>query len=206
MDEDIKNILQDEALDENAKVEKLKELQEKTSKDHVGNNYIPRDKYNEQKTKYEQSYNELKAEYEAYKQSKMTDEEKAQALQAQKETELINANKEIAKLTAESIFKGNGLKEEDYGSFMDMVATMDKQNAENFANNLTKLISNQKDLQTSKIEKTLIKNTPTPQVGGQTVQTDSQVAALNLAKARETGDREQIAYYLKKYQETLNQN
>lgn len=204
MDEEIKNILSDETLDENAKVEKLKELQDKTSKEYVGNSYIPREKYNEQKTKYEQSYKELKAEYDSYKQSKMTDEEKAQELQAKREAELRDANKEIAKLTAESIFKGNGLKEEDYGSFMNMIEVMDKENAAEFANNLTKLISNQKDLQTTKIEKDIVKNTPTPQVGGETVKSDSQIAAANLAKAREGGNKEEIAYYLKKYQETLN--
>lgn len=204
MDEEIKNILSDETLDENAKVEKLKELQDKTSKEYVGNSYIPREKYNEQKTKYEQSYKELKEEYDSYKQSKMTDEEKAQELQAKREAELRDANKEIAKLTAESIFKGNGLKEEDYGSFMNMIEVMDKENAAEFANNLTKLISNQKDLQTTKIEKDIVKNTPTPQVGGETVKSDSQIAAANLAKAREGGNKEEIAYYLKKYQETLN--
>lgn len=204
MDEEIKNILSDETLDENAKVEKLKELQDKTSKEYVGNSYIPREKYNEQKTKYEQSYKELKEEYDSYKQSKMTDEEKAQELQAKREAELRDANKEIAKLTAEGIFKGNGLKEEDYGSFMNMIEVMDKENAAEFANNLTKLISNQKDLQTTKIEKDIVKNTPTPQVGGETVKSDSQIAAANLAKAREGGNKEEIAYYLKKYQETLN--
>lgn len=204
MDEEIKEILQDETLDEAKKVEKLKELQDKASKDYVGNNYIPRDKFNEQKTTYETSYNELKKEYEAFKQSKMTDEEKAQAAKKAQEDALAEANKEIAKLTAESIFKGNGLKEADYQSFMTVISNMNKEDAGNFAESLAKLVTSQKEVATKAIEDGLVKNTPTPQMGTETVSNEIDIAKNNLAKARESGDRVEIAKRLSEYQEALN--
>ena len=78
-DEELNQILTNSELDDVGKAEAIKTL--------VGKSFVPTSKYNTEKqnTKAQiDAYNTLKNEYETFKQSKMTDEEK----QAEKEKQM----------------------------------------------------------------------------------------------------------------------
>lgn len=74
----------------------------------------------------------------------MTDEEKAEAEKAEYANKLAEQSEKIAKLSAENVFKGAGLKEEDYQDFMENISKMDIDGAVSFAKSLTTLITSQK--------------------------------------------------------------
>jgi hypothetical protein len=117
MDEELKKIIDDAETSSEDKITAIKNF--------VGNSYVPREKYNSLKENNTTSYNALKQEYDAFKQSKMTDEEKAEAEKAEYANKLAEQSEKIAKLSAENVFKGAGLKEEDYQDFMGNISKMD---------------------------------------------------------------------------------
>lgn len=185
MDEELKKIIDD--------TEKTSEDKITAIKNFVGNSYVPREKYNSLKENDTTTYNALKQEFDAFKQSKMTDEEKAEAEKAEYANKLAEQNKQIAKLSAENVFKGAGLQPEDYQDFMENIGGMDVDGAVNFAKSLTTLITNQKKVTADNVAKTIMEGTPTPKIDTAVTANELDTLKANLAKARESGDSLEVA-------------
>jgi hypothetical protein len=185
MDEELKKIIDDAETSSEDKITAIKNF--------VGNSYVPREKYNSLKENNTTSYNALKQEYDAFKQSKMTDEEKAEAEKAEYANKLAEQSEKIAKLSAENVFKGAGLKEEDYQDFMGNISKMDVDGAVSFAKSLTTLITNQKKVTADNVAKTIMEGTPTPKIDTAASPNELETLKSNLVKARESGDQLEVA-------------
>ena len=157
MDEELNNILTNEELDNTAKVEAVKKF--------VGTKYVPQERYNTLKDKSTQEVEQIRAEFDAYKTSKMTDEEKQLAEAQAKEEELKNANRTISKLYAENIFKGAGLQEADYAGIIDNIQDLPQEKVKELANSFVNVITAQKDSAKAEVKQNIIKSTPAPSVG-----------------------------------------
>lgn len=185
MDEELKKIIDNEETTSEDKITAIKNF--------VGNSYVPREKYNSLKENNTTTYNALKDEYENFKKSKMTDEEKAEAEKAEYANKLEEQNKKIAKLSAENVFKGAGLKEEDYQDFMGNIEKMDTEGAVSFATSLATLITNQKKATADNVAKSIMEGTPTPKIDTAVAPNELETLRSNLIRARESGDQVEIA-------------
>ena len=119
-DEELNQILTNSELDDAGKAEAIKTL--------VGKSFVPTSKYNTEKqnTKAQiDAYNTLKNEYETFKQSKMTDEEKQAEKEKQMQEQYQKANLTISKMYAENTFAKAGFKEDDYKGILDNIVTVD---------------------------------------------------------------------------------
>lgn len=197
MEEELNKILADSTLDEEAKATKI----ETFVKDYVGNNYIPREKYNETKSNAEKKYKDLENDFSNYKASKMTDEEKAEALRTEQETRLKQLETENSRLTAEGIFKGAGLVSEDYQELMNYVPNT-KEGASEYASKLSELILKQKELAKQDVKKQIITNTPNPKIGSADVNMDVKANYQKLLnEAIKNNDAGAQAYYTRLLQQ-----
>jgi len=185
MDEELKKIIDDAETSNEDKITAIKNF--------VGNSYVPREKYNSLKENNTTTYNALKDEFDAFKKSKMTDEEKAEAEKAEYASKLEEQNKKIARLSAENVFKGAGLKEDDYQNFMENIEKMDVDGAVSFATSLATLITNQNKVTADNVAKTIMEGTPTPKIDMATSPNELETLRTNLAKARESGDSLEVA-------------
>ena len=147
---------------------------------------IPKDKFNDLSTKLkntEDSYATLSNEYENFKKSKMTDEEKAKA-----EKETIEKQKtENAKMRSELAVKGllldNGIKISDddveLKETLDNIISEDYDKSIKLANNFISLLNKTKDQTAKKTTTDLLNNTPKP-IGG--VDSSSTVSKMDQLK------------------------
>ena len=119
-DEEVQAILTNSELDDNAKTQAIKDL--------VGKSFVPTAKFNAEKqnTKAQlDAYNALKAEYDTFKESKMTEEEKKAEQDRQKEERYQKANLAMSRMCAENVFAKAGFKEEDYSEILNNIVTED---------------------------------------------------------------------------------
>lgn len=196
MDDELSNILTNEELDNAAKVEAVKK--------YVGSKYVPQERYNTLKEKSTTELNQVKAEYEDYKISKMTDEEKQQAEALAKEEELKNANRTISKLYAENIFKGAGLQEADYNGIIENIQDLPQEKVKELANSFVNVITAQKDSAKAEVKQNIIKSTPAPSVGEPSkVESSIEEIQSKLAKAREEGRSADVVHYINELQTQL---
>ena len=104
-DEELNQILTNSELDDSGKAEAIKTL--------VGKSFVPTSKYNTEKqnTKAQiDAYNTLKNEYETFKQSKMTDEEKQAEKEKQMQEQYQKANLTISKCMLKILLLKQDLK------------------------------------------------------------------------------------------------
>jgi len=201
MEEELQDILSNEELDENGRVEAIKTL--------VGNGFIPRTKYSELSKKVENVELEKKnvmSEFEQFKKEKMTEEEKI-AEQKQKELEENEKVKlSLSQMTAENIFAKAGFKEEDYQDLLKNIVGTDiektKSLAETFCNTLVK----QKETVEKGIREAIIKGAKKPSAGNynQEDEADSDIDKYKkgLTEAQKKNDDIAIAYYTRLIQES----
>ena len=118
----------------------------------------------------------IEQEYEAEKEKTMTAEERAK--KAEKAVELAQKNMEekandyarkISKLSAEAIFKGAGLTEEEYGSFIDGIVSINEDETKSRATALCEMMSAKLETQKAALEQSFEeerkKFTPNPNGG-----------------------------------------
>lgn len=197
MDEELNKILTNEDLSTEEKKTEINKL--------VGNNFVPTKKYADLKASTNEKYDTLKNEYEDFKKSKMTDEEKAQEEAKEKEEELTKYRKEISRLNAISVFKGEGLNENDYNSLLGYAETLNPEDSKNFASTIVGMIKTQKEDYGAKVKDDIIKGTPKPTAGSNgDAQNDKLTEARNkLANARKNGNSAEVVRYLTEYQNLL---
>lgn len=197
MDEELNNILTNEELDNTAKVEAVKKF--------VGTKYVPQERYNTLKEKSASELEQVKTEFDAYKTSKMTDEEKQLAEAQAKEEELKNANRTISRLYAENIFKGAGLQETDYSGIIDNIQDLPQEKVKELASSFVNVITAQKESAAAQLKQSLINNTPTPSAGDPKPATQDSIedTKLKLEEAKKSGNTALVAHYIKELQTQL---
>ena len=191
-------------LDEAGKAEAIKAI--------VGKNFVPTTKYNAEKanTKTQtDAYNALKTEFETFKQSKMTDEEK-QAEQARKMQEQYQkANLTISKMYAENTFAKAGIKEDDYKNILDSIVTEDPEKTKGLAETICSAMLKQRADVEKTLKEKITKGTPTPPAGndndaGSGSEIDNYKKLFEEAQKR--NDFAKMAYYTRLIQEAQNNN
>ena len=189
-DEELQKILANAELDEAKKAEAIKS--------YVGNNFVPTTKYSEKVKEVETittEKNNLSTEYEKYKQTKMTEEEK-KAEQAKKEAE---ANEkmllEFSRMKAENIFAKAGFKEEDYSSILDTIVGTDLEKTRTLAETFCNTLVKQKEAIEKEVKDNIVKGTKTPPAGeaGTSSKKDKYVKLLE--EATKKNDFVNMAYY-----------
>lgn len=178
----------------------------------VGKNFVPTTKYNAEKanTKTQQdALSALQAEYDAYKESKMTDDEK-QAEQAKKMQEQYQkANLTISKMYAENTFAKAGIKEEDYKTILESIVTEDPEKTKGLAETICNVMLKQKEDIEKAVKDNIIKNTKTPPAGNDNDGgTDNELENYKklFSEAQKKGDYAKMAYYTRLVQEAQENN
>ncbi len=165
----------------------------------VGNAFVPTAKYNEEKNKVKS----ITSEYETFKQSKMTDEEKQANLIKTQIEENKKIKLQLNKMSAENIFSKNGFKEEDYVDILDKIVGEDSKITSDLAESICNTMLNQKKQIEKSITDKIAKETPKPDAG------DSDTGKENidnykqaLQEATKRNDYVKMAYYTRLIQES----
>lgn len=177
----------------------------------VGKAFIPTKKFNDEKAKTAaqvQAYNELKDEFEQFKQSKMTDDEKKKAAEQAKEEQYKQANLTISKMYAENTFAKAGIDEADYKDILDQIVTEDAEKTKGLAQTIVNAISKNKIEIEKKVKDSIVNNTTTPPAGNGdnfgTSKLDQYKNSYN--EAVKKNDFMKMAYYTRLIQEEQRKN
>lgn len=200
-DEELNEILSNAELDDAAKAEAIKTM--------VGENFVPTKKYNTEKqnTKTQQeAYNSLKEEFDKFKASKMTDEEKQIAQAKKMQEQYQKANLTISKMYAENAFAKAGFKEEDYTGILDGIVTEDPEKTKVLAETICNSMLKQKEDIEKAVKAKIIKGTQTPPAGndndGGSESKIEQYKRL-YAEAQESNNMVNMATYTRLIQQEL---
>lgn len=194
--EELAKVLSNAELDDVAKIDAIQKL--------VNASYVPatvlaneRKKFNGEKETLETNYKNLQTEFNDYKQSKMTDDEKAQALAKQKEQEYEQALKKVSRYSAQSVFAGAGLKEEDYSEFLDDIVGLDEEKTKSLAEKICQTITRQKQGTEEDIKKQILNGTTPPPAGNGQYKSETDVEKYQklYAEAQKANDMNAMVYY-----------
>jgi len=201
-EEELNQILTNGELDETGKAEAIKAM--------VGKGFVPTAKYNAEKanTKTQlDAYNALKTEYETFKQSKMTDEEKQAEQARQIQEQYQKANLTISKMCAENTFAKAGFKEEDYKGILENIVTEDTEKTKGLAEMICSTMLKQKQDIEKTITDSIVNGTKTPQGG----ESDTPTSDVDKYKklyddAVKNNDFTKMSYYTRVIQELETKN
>ena len=194
--EELAQVLSNAELDDNAKIDAIQKM--------VGAKYVSADIWANERKKFKETlegektnYKNLETQFNEYKQSKMTDDEKAQALAKQKEQEYEQALKKVSRYSAQSVFAGAGLKEEDYSGFLDDIVGLDEEKTKSLAEKICQTITKQRQGTEEAIKNKILNGTTPPPAGnGQyKAETDVEKYQKLYAEAQSKNDMNAIVYY-----------
>lgn len=165
MNEVIENVLSDETYTTNEeRVEAIKK--------GLATLVIPKDKYNDLNTKLKNTENKISAlqtEYDEFKQSKMTADEKAEAERKQFEMDKKNNAIEKSSLAVEKLLLKNGIEVKDddveLKETLQSIVSEDLDKSIKLANSFISLLNKTKDQTAKETTTQLLNNTPKP-IGG----------------------------------------
>ena len=129
---------------------------------------IPKDKFNETSSKLKEAEEKLTSmsnEFEEFKKSKMTDEEKKNAEKESMQNQLLKYQYDLNRLEVEKIFESNGLSKEDYKDIEANIIGKDREASIASANAFVNILKANSDKVAQKTKEDLLKDTPAP-VGG----------------------------------------
>lgn len=156
-DEELQAVLEDENSTTEEKQNAIKAM--------VGKGFVPKAKFDEKVAKSKEEYEALQNDYNAYKQSKMTEEEKKAEEALKKEEKLQEYSKRLSISTAEKIFAENGLSQEEYKDVLPNIVQATPEATEAVANSVAKLLSSQKAKLEEGFKETVKGSTPKPEKG-----------------------------------------
>ena len=190
MNEVIENVLSDETYTTNEeRVEAIKK--------GLATLVIPKDKYNDLNTKLKNTENKISAlqtEYDEFKQSKMTADEKAEADRKQFELDKKNNAIEKSSLAVEKLLLKNGIevKEDDVElkETLQSIVSEDYDKSIKLANSFISLLNKTKDQTAKETTTQLLNDTPKPIGGTNSSSTVSKIEQLQaeLKEAIESKD------------------
>ncbi len=205
MDEELGSILENAELTNEAKQEAIKAL--------VGKNFVSNEQYNKAnaKTKAQtEAYNSLKTEYDAFKESKMSDEEKQAEIAKIQAEENKKMKLQLNEMTARNIFSEAGFSKEDYDDLLKNIVQEDAEKTKNLAQTICNTMTKQKADIEKAVKDKIIKN-QTPPPAGNDNNSGSGNELENYKKlfeeAKSKNDFPKMAYYTRLVQEAqMEQN
>ncbi len=201
MDEELVQILANADLDDTGKADAIKDL--------VGKSFVPTTKFKEEKTKQKQAYDTLKKEYDNFKETKMTDEEKQEEQAKLMQEQYKKANLTISKMYAENTFAKAGFKEEDYKGILDNIVQEDAEKTKGLAELICNTMLNQKKAIEKQITDKIVNGVKTPPAGNDNnggTETDLEKYKKSLNEAQKNNDMLKVAYYTRLIQEEQTKN
>jgi hypothetical protein len=205
--EELAQVLSNAELDNNAKIDAIQKM--------VSAKYVSADILANERKKFKETlegektnYKNLETEFNDYKQSKMTDDEKAQALAKQKEQEYEQALKKVSRYSAQSVFAGAGLKEEDYSGFLDDIVGLDEERTKSLAEKICQTITKQKQGTEEAIKNKILNGTTPPPAGNTQFKAETEVEKYQklFAEAQSKNDMNAVVYYGRLIEEAQRNN
>lgn len=196
MEEELVKILSNTELDDTKKAEEIQKA--------VNALYVPATTVAEERkankealANKDKAFANLTAEYDEYKQSKMTEEEKKQEEIRKKDEAYNNALRRLSKSTAINIFASAGIQEEDYQEFIDDIVEIDEEKTKSLAEKICDTIVRQKKEVAEKIKKDIVNGTTPPPTGnaGYSQKTKKEEYQQLLDNAKKNNDMTNIVYY-----------
>lgn len=178
MKEEIEKVLSDETLTTN------EERVDAIAKS-LATLMIPKDKYNDLNAKYkavESNYTTLSTEYDDFKKSKMTDDEKREAELKQLEVDKKANALKTSELAVKGLFLDNGIKIADEDTelkeTLQNIISEDCDKSVKLANNFITLLNKTKEQTKNETTTELLNGTPKPIGGTQSANPVDKVAEL----------------------------
>lgn len=196
MEEELVKILSNVELDDTKKAEEIQKA--------VNALYVPATTVAEERKANKKllddknkAFEDLTNEYDAYKQSKMTEEEKKQEELRKKEEQYTTALRKISKTTAINVFASAGLQEDDYKDFIEDIVDLDEEKTKTLAERICATITKQKNEVADKIKNDIINGTTPPPAGngGYETKTKKEEYQQLLDNAIKNNDMINVVYY-----------
>lgn len=160
MNEVIQNVLSDETYTTNEeRVEALRK--------GLATVVIPKDKYNDLNTKLkttESNYNSLQTEFNEFKKSKMTDDEKREAERVEFEGKVKNLSLKESEYAVRDLFTNANISKEQYEKILGKVVSEDKDKSVEIAQTFIELLGETVDKTKKQTVTDLLNDTPKPTV------------------------------------------
>ena len=153
---------------------------------------IPKDKFNDTSAKLKEAEEKLSSmanEFEEFKKSKMTDEEKKNAEKENMQNQLLKYQLDLNRLEVEKIFESNGLKEEDYKDIEANIIGKDRETSIASANAFVSILKSNSERVAQATKEELLKNTPAPVGGNGAGQSVSNLDELTKAYSNAVKDK-----------------
>ena len=157
---------------------------------------IPKDKYNELNDKLKNVNDQLNSkttEFDEYKKSKMTDEEKKNAEREDLTNKLHQYQMDLNRLEVEKVFESNGLKEDDYKDILKNIVGSDRESSIASANTFVRILKNNSEKVEQATKQSLLNATPAPVGGSSSAKTSSNLEDLQKSYAEAIKNKDQIA-------------
>lgn len=189
MEEELNQILSNEELDTEARAEAIKKI--------VNNNYVPRDVQKKTKDEWKNKYSTLEAEYNKFKEEKMTAEEKQEELRKVEIEKAQKQSKMLSQLFAENVFSKAGFKEDDYKEIIPSILKDDPEETKSLASVICNTMLNQKKAIENQVKEQIIKGQKKPEGGDNPDEGITQLDKLKTAyaEAEKNGDMVAMANY-----------
>lgn len=196
MEEELVKILSNTELDDTKKAEEIQKA--------VNALYVPATTVAEERKANKKllddknkAFEDLTNEYDAYKQSKMTEEEKKQEELRKKDEQYTNALMRLSKSTAINVFASAGLKQEDYQDFLEDIVDIDEGKTKTLAEKICSTITKQKSNIAEKMKEDFVNGATPPPAGngGYSPKTKKEEYQSLLNEAIKKNDMNNIVYY-----------
>ena len=196
MEEELVKILSNTELDDTKKAEEIQKA--------VNALYVPATTVAEERkankealANKDKAFADLTEEYDTYKQSKMTEEEKKQEEIRKKDEQYNNALMRLSKATAMGIFAEAKIPKEDYENFLEDIISIDEEKTKSLAEKICATITKQKSEVANKMKEYIINGTKTlPAINAEYSQkTKSEDYQSLLNDAIKKNDMNNIVYY-----------
>ena len=132
-------------------------------------------------------------EFEEFKKSKMTDEEKKNAERENMQNQLLKYQLDLNRLEVEKIFESNGLSQDDYKDIEANIIGKDRETSIASANAFVNILKANSDRVAQQTKEELLKNTPTPVGGNGASQSVSNLDELKTAYSNAVANKDTFA-------------
>lgn len=196
MEEELARILSNDELDNTKKAEEIQKV--------IGALYVPTSVITEERkankealANKDKAFADLTAEYDTYKQSKMTEEEKKQEELRKKDEQYTNALIRLSKATARSVFADAKIPKEDYENFLEDIVDIDEEKTKKIAEKICETIVKQKKEVADKMKEDIVNGTTPPPAGnaGYSQKTQKEKYQKLLDESIKKNDMTKIVYY-----------
>jgi len=157
---------------------------------------IPKDKFNDTSAKLKEAEERLTSmsnDFEEFKKSKMTDEEKKNAERESMQNQLLKYQMDLNRLEVEKIFESNGLTQEDYKDIEANIIGKDRETSIASANAFVNILKAKSEKVAQATKEELLKQTPTPIGGTGGTQTVSNLEELQNAYSNALKEKDVVA-------------